>query len=77
MTMYTIQPSRLSTPIYPIFTTYPNMVSSLKTSPKLLRTFHREISLFQGESLQACSPRCLRINSTLVRDPIFKSQSSS
>ncbi|KAL0667892.1 hypothetical protein Bca4012_030596 [Brassica carinata] len=77
MTIYTIHPSRLSTPIYPIFTIYRNKVSSLKTSPKSLRTSHREISLLQGESLQACSPRCLRINFALVRNPFFKSQSSS
>ncbi|KAL0897621.1 hypothetical protein Bca101_081582 [Brassica carinata] len=51
------------------------MVSSLKTSPR--RTFHREISILQGESLQAFSLRRLRINSTLVRNPFFKSQSPS
>ncbi|KAL0825750.1 hypothetical protein Bca101_049427 [Brassica carinata] len=77
MTIYTIQPSRLSTPIYLIFTIYQNKTSSLKPLQGLLETSHREISLLQGESLQSCSPRCLRINFALVRNPFFKSQSSS
>ncbi|KAF2547083.1 hypothetical protein F2Q70_00022046 [Brassica cretica] len=41
------------------------------------RASTREISLLQGESLQACSPRYLRINLALIRNPFFKSQSSS
>ncbi|KAL0663228.1 hypothetical protein Bca4012_100065 [Brassica carinata] len=77
MTINTIHPSRISTPIYPIFTNYPNKTSSLKLLQSLLETSHREISLLQRESLQACSPRCLRINFALVRNPFFKSQSSS
>ncbi|KAL0649885.1 hypothetical protein Bca4012_092576 [Brassica carinata] len=77
MTIYTIQPSRLSTPIYPIFPIYPNKESSLKPLQSLLENFHREISLLQGESLQACSPRYLRINLALILNPFFKSQSSS
>lgn len=77
MTIYTIQPSRLSTPIYPIFPIYPNKASSLKPLQSLVETSHREIFLLQGESLQACSPRCLHINFALVRNPFFKSQSSS
>ncbi|KAL0658231.1 hypothetical protein Bca4012_078816 [Brassica carinata] len=78
MTIYTIQPSQLSTPIYPIFTIYPNKASSLKPLQSLLEISHREISLFQSESLnQTCSPRCLRINFALIRNPFFNSQSSS
>ncbi|KAL0676750.1 hypothetical protein Bca4012_004731 [Brassica carinata] len=77
MTIYTIQPSRLSTPIYPIFSIYPNKTSSLKQLQGLLENFHRQISLLQGESLQACSPRYLRINLALIRNPFFKPQSSS
>ncbi|KAL0652079.1 hypothetical protein Bca4012_094770 [Brassica carinata] len=34
MTIYTIHPSRLSTPIYPIFTIYPNKVNLFKLAPQ-------------------------------------------
>ncbi|KAL0716515.1 hypothetical protein Bca4012_065837 [Brassica carinata] len=34
MTIYTIQPSRVSMPIYPIFTIYPNKVNLFKLSPQ-------------------------------------------
>ncbi|KAL0753522.1 hypothetical protein Bca101_091190 [Brassica carinata] len=77
MTIYTIQPNRLSTPIYPIFPIYPNKASSLKPLQSLLENFHREISLLQGESLQACSLRYLHINLALILNPFLKSQSSS
>ncbi|KAF3496442.1 hypothetical protein DY000_02054684 [Brassica cretica] len=53
------------------------MTSSLKPLQSLLENFHREIFLLQGGSLQACSPRNLRINLDLIRNPFFKSQSSS
>ncbi|KAL0854620.1 hypothetical protein Bca101_059772 [Brassica carinata] len=34
MTIYTIQPSWVSTPIYPIFTIYPNKVNLFKLPPQ-------------------------------------------
>ncbi|KAL0655521.1 hypothetical protein Bca4012_076105 [Brassica carinata] len=34
MIIYTIQPSRLFTPIYPIFTIYPNKVNLFKLAPQ-------------------------------------------
>ncbi|CAG7901084.1 unnamed protein product, partial [Brassica rapa] len=76
MTIYTIQPSRLSTPIYPIFTIYPNKatlkpVNLFKLAPQDVFVLTSPWSAFHSSSRNLHLDLFIRTYTSLLQTLLY------